>query len=417
MGENVTLKKTMKEFLKIFCIFILIFSTTSCTSRTKDISNDLQVTKETAIHTDSNQLSDEVATDEFSDEVLDETLDEAGTLTPAVDDIKNFKLEDISEGKLSSLRPEKVFTISPKNDETVTFNRFYYMDNMNHLNVFFWEKITDSSLNFTPCRLYKEEQDGIVNKTEINWNSDADIYINFPIMSQWVDEKNGDFYIIVSKGTINPDDSPSFLYGIHTNGELFVNLQLEDYLLMDKINPQIYTLGYTINYIGQDNGIVYLEYMDDSKKAVVYYDMNNKCFTKQIFTGYEVKGIIDGQYVGVSDQYLIIGSIPDGKNTVNAKGNTIAIGKSEMQHVYNLPKYKGISIRGKYVYMLTQKQYQRFIPGDDSWEMLADVSKITEKIKADLYMNDLIAKDKNTFSLLLYEDCGAGFYIDEYHVK
>jgi len=458
-------RKRLKIFYVALCISALILSINGCNSRTKDILVDLPSPTEIAQLTATPQSTPEVlpevlpsispevlpsvspevlpnispeALPSISPEVLPSVSpevspgispykvnDESDALTPTGVDIKNTTSEDIEAEKSASAYPYKEFSIYPEDDETAQFNRFYYLDNRNRLNVFFWEYNTDSSLKYTSCRLYKEQKDGTIKDTEITWNSDADKIINLAeegddmvsIMSQWTDEKNGDFYIIVCKWSFDSEDNPTFLYGIHPDGNLFVNIQIEDFLVMDKINPKTYACGFTINYIGQDDGIAYFDYRDDSQRAVVYYDMNNDCITKQVFTVCSVMGIIDDQYVGVNDQQLIIGSIPKGEETTNANGNTIVIGQSDIQQEYDMLGYKVISVNGNYVYILTQKNYQRLIPGDDNWEILADVSKIIGNIGADLYLDDLIAKDNNTFSLLFYEDSGAGYYIDGYHVE
>ncbi len=457
-------KRRLKIFYVTLCISVWILIN-GCSNRTKDTLEDLPSPTEIATLADTPQSTSEVLpsvspevlpnvspevlpsiSPEVSPSVSPEVLpsvspevspsispdgapykvnDESDALTQTDGDVKITTSEDIEADKSASAYPQKEFSIYQQNDETAPFNRFYYLDNRDRLNVFFWKYNTDSGLKYTSCRLYKEQKDGTIKDTAITWNRDTDKIINLAeegndmvsIMSQWTDENSGDFYIIVSRWSFDTKDNPAFLYGIHPDGKLFVNIQMEDFLVMDKINPNTYACGFTINYIGQDDGIAYFDYKDDSQRAVVYYDMNNACITKQVFTGYSVKGIIDDQYVGVNDQHLIIGSIPKGEKMTNANGNTIVIGQSEIQQEYEMLEYEVISVNGNYVYILTKKNYQRLILGDDNWEILADVSKIIGNIGADLYLDDLMAKDNNIFSLLFYEDCGAGYYIDGYRVE
>jgi hypothetical protein len=242
-------------------------------------------------------------------------------------------------------------------------------------------------------------------------------------MSQWTNENNGDLYIILCKWSLESESNPTFVYGIHPDGELFAQIPIEDYLEMDKINENIYACGYTINYIGQDQGTAYFQYKDDSRNAVVYYDMNKGSFTKQIFTECVVKGIVGDRYVGVSDKQLILGSIPGDKELSEPEGSSILTGNSEILQKYNLPDYEGICVNRKYVYLLTKNKFQRIIPGEDDWEVLDDVSQVTngsmisDEVGGDLYLCDLIVKDEHTFSILWYGDCGSGYFIDIYCVE
>lgn len=165
------------------------------------------------------------------------------------------------------------------------------------------------------------------------------------------------------------------------------------------------------------NGVAYFEYADDGQNAVVYYDMRNNCFIKQIFTEFTVKGIIDDQYVGINEKQLILGSIPTDKDLVEPTGNSILTGNSEILQKYNLPDYEGICVNGKYVYLLTKNNFQRIIPGEDDWEVLADVSQVTngsmisDEIGGDLYLDELIVKDEHTFSILWLRIVEAGFLL------
>jgi hypothetical protein len=327
--------------------------------------------------------------------------------------------------------PYRAYTILPRDNETAEFNHFYYMDNQNCLNTFFWKYNTDGRLKYTSCLLYKEQKDGSIKDTEITWDNEADKIINlvneddnmFSIMSQWTDENTGDFYMIVCKWTFDAEDNPTYLYGIHPNGKLFVNIQVEDCLVMDKIDSSIYACGYTINYLAQKNGLAYFQYKDNSQNAVVYYDMKEDCFIRQIFTEFAVKGVIDDQYVGINEKQLILGSIPEDKELEEAAGNSILTGNSEILQKYEIPDYKGICVSGKYVYLLTKNNYQRIIPGEDDWELLADVSQVTngsmvsDEIGGDLYLDDLVAKNEHTFSILWYADSGNGYFFDIYCVE
>lgn len=121
--------------------------------------------------------------------------------------------------------------------------------------------------------------------------------------------------------------------------------------------------------------------------------------------------------MGTNDKGLIYGTLPTGKKTKLANGKSILTGQSVIKHIYSLPKYKGISISGNDVYPLTYKEFLRFDPGEDSNVVLADVSEFFESKSMDLYVHDFLVKDEHNFSLVLYEDCGAGFYIEGYHVE
>lgn len=359
------------------------------------------------------------------------TADEDNSMTPSIDNKSNPIPEDSTEDGHSLRYPLRAYTILPRDNETADFYNFYYMDNENCLNTFFWKYNTDFSSKYTSCISYKEQSDGSIIDTEISWDNEADKIINLArgrdnmisIRSQWIDENTGDFYIIVCKWTFDAKDNPSFLYGIHPDGKLFVNIRVEDCLLMDKIDPGRYACGYTINYLGQKNGIAYFEYMDENQNAVVYYDMISSSFIKQIFTEYTVKGIIDNQYVGIQENQLVLGSIPTDKELEEPVGNSILTGNSEILQKFDIPDYKGICVNGEYVYLLTKDNFQRIIPGEDNWEVLSNVSQVTngslvsDEIGGDLYLFDLIVKDEHIFAILWYADCGSEFFFDIYHLE
>jgi hypothetical protein len=425
----------------------LVISLTGCSSSTKNITDDVQEeSAEITATSNKQQITPEVSpaestgipsketpeiTPESSSEATpiinpEEAAAEENSVTPSVDDGSNHIIEDNSEDRSSLMYPYRAYTILPGENETAQFNRFYYMDNQNCLNTFFWKYNKD--LKFTSCVLYKEQSDGSIKDTKITWDNEADKIISlvkgknkmFSIMSQWIDEDTGDFYMIVCKWTFDAEDNPTFLYGIHPDGKLFVNIRMEDCLIMDKISSRMDACGYTINYLAQKNGVAYFEYSDDSHNAVVYYDMKNDCFIKQIFTDFTVKGIIDDQYVGINEKQLILGRIPADKELEEPTDNSILTGNSEILQKYNLPDYEGICVNRKYVYLLTKNNFQRIIPGEDDWEVLDDVSQVTngsmisDEIGGDLYLNDLIVKDEHTFSILWYADCGDGYFIDIY---
>jgi hypothetical protein len=145
--------------------------------------------------------------------------------------------------------------------------------------------------------------------------------------------------------------------------------------------------------------------------------MKQHQFIKQIFTDNNVLGIIDNQFVSTDHNCMLISSIPDGKKEILANGNSILTDQSIIGQSYLLPDYRSININGEYVYLLTETQYQRMHPGEDSWEMLSDVSDITKRVNDNLSLCEVIPKDNDEFSILWYNDCGVGYYIEKYQVK
>lgn len=340
------------------------------------------------------------------------------TPTPSVAQKYNITPETTNSSKPSS-RIAKLKTTLSNGDEC------NYVDNKGNLNAFSWEYSANKTYKYISVLRYQLRKDGTIKEKRITWNEAADKTMNLvcteeqfiSFMTHWIDEKTGDFYFIVSKWGFEGNDYPSYVYGIHPNGKLFVHSQVEHHLIMDKIDSNYYACGYYINYIGQKNGIAYFNYKDNSRFAVLSYSMKKHQFIKQIFTDNYVIGIIDNHFVGTDMNCMLLGSIPEGKKEKLENGNSILTGKSIISKVYILPEYKRINIYGKYVYLLTKTQYQRIHPGEDSWEMLADVTDIVKQAKGDLYLDRLMPSDSKVFSLLWYADCGAGYYIEQYHVK
>lgn len=259
-------KRKLKSRLTIY-ILVLVISFTGCSSSTKNITDDLQEgSAEVTATSNKQQTTPEVSptestgipsketpeiTPECSSEATpiinpEEAAAEENSVTPCVDDRSNLIPEDNLEDSRSLMYPYRVYTILPRENETTEFDRFYYMDNQNCLNTFFWKHNTD--YKYTSCLLYKEQSDGSIKDTEITWDIKADKIINlvgeenkmFSIMSQWIDENTGDFYMIVCKWTFDAEDNPTFLYGIHPDGKLFVNTRMEDCLIMNKIPSSMY---------------------------------------------------------------------------------------------------------------------------------------------------------------------------------
>lgn len=343
------------------------------------------------------------------------------TPTPSIADRYYVTPEDMYCNEPSSLIPKLKTTIEPVG----AFYSSYYVDNKGYLNVFNCEYSSDSIYKYNSVRLSQEQKDGSIKSKIITWNKAAAKTMNLvssnnqkiSFIAQWVDEKTGDLYSIVSKWGFKGKDYPSYVYGIHPNGKLFVHSQVEHHLKMDKISSRLYAPGYYINYIGQKDGIAYFNYRDKSRYAVLSYSMKQHQFIKQIFTDNYVLGIINNQFISVDMNHMLIGSIPDGKKEKLANGNTISTGKSVVSKAYILPAFKSIEVNGKYVYLLTGTQYQRVQPGKNNWDMLADVSEIIKQGNEDLYLSGFIPEDSKNFSVLWYEDCGAGFYIEKYNVK
>lgn len=313
------------------------------------------------------------------------------------------------------------FSVRTKRNQETGFYKFYYIDQNNLLNVFFWQYSLDPSLHYTSAWHYQEQPDGKVEESEITWDSDvlqvSSTTNRFSIQSQWMDEENGDFYFIVCSWTSHSDDNPNYLLGIHSDGELFLNKKLEDELITDKIDAKRYSCGLTIDYLGQEDGVAYFSYHDNSGYQVVYFDMAQQQFTKQISTDFIVRGIIDNQYVGIANSNLYVGSIPNGESVTNLNGMSILTGKSSAQKLETLNKKDIISINSDYVYRLTDKYYMQKKLGDKEWTVLANVSNIMGKLNDSLTLQDMMAKGKDSLALLFYEDNGEGYYVNSYKIK
>lgn len=237
---------------------------------------------------------------------------------------------------------------------------------------------------------------------------------DFSILAQWTDTQTGTLYLIVAHYDRNREKSQSTIYAISKEGALIAQNSVEESVILDKISYNIYCPGLSANYLDKVGDLVYLSYQDKSQKGVLCYDVVKQCFVKQIITGFDVIGIQKDHIVGVIDQKLILASIPEGDEVELVNGMKLMLGACEIKEVYQLPKYKKIAVNEDYIYLLTKKLYMRFQPGGDTWKALADVSSIFDTKGPDTYIMELVAKDRNHFSIVYYGDCGAEYYVSSY---
>ena len=197
------------------------------------------------------------------------------------------------------------------------------------------------------------------------------------ITAQWQDAQ-GNFYFVADKDGDMVEQTVYYIYKINAQGAIEKEVKINDQILVKK-----YTNNFSMNYLGQNNGVVILgiisKYQYTSWNGVVYFDTATMKVTKQATCNF-IPQTAEGDVVAGSKSNsndVVVSKMAGGvKEPLNDDGEEIEVYSLSSGHTMKIPLR---SRYGNWPYaMQIQNNYLYLVSGQGFFKAKLTANKFTQ---------------------------------------